>query len=52
MEVRQEKNFCNTFFGLPKNRNDLFQKGWTFRNERILFPTCSVSGIEECGSFL
>ncbi|XDD52391.1 hypothetical protein AB3N59_18825 [Leptospira sp. WS92.C1] len=47
----QEKNLCNTFFNSTKNRSDPFQKDWTFRNERILFPTCSVSGIEECGSF-
>ncbi|TGM03669.1 hypothetical protein EHQ76_08460 [Leptospira barantonii] len=50
--VGQEKNFCNTFFGSFKNRADSFQKDWTFRNKRILFPTCSVSGIEECGSSL
>ncbi|MBE0301806.1 hypothetical protein [Leptospira interrogans] len=52
MGVRQEKNFCNTFFDSFKNRNEPFQKDWTFKNKRILFPTCSLSGIEECGSSL
>ncbi|WP_332476228.1 hypothetical protein [Leptospira ainlahdjerensis] len=49
MGVGQEKIFCNTFFGSVKNRRSLFQKDWTFRKKRILFPTCSVNGIGECG---
>ncbi|WP_083244263.1 hypothetical protein [Leptospira tipperaryensis] len=49
MGVGQEKNFCNTFFQSAKIRRPLFQKDWTFKNKRILFPTCSVNGIGGCG---